>query len=205
MNNEELEFARKHNLQLDWFFDAKGSPMTTFVKDKMRQNEKLFAYNCAPCNQGHSLKSRKGHCIVCDTSDIAFYLRHYQSGYVYIAASLKAMRIKIGSTSNIKNREKDLNFEKGYGNFSDWTILCFIHTLEVGKHETALHNILSPYREPPIEYKKSKEYQKAQEIFRCSYQKAYEAFQTYFSLQAIHIHAVTLDFTKYKFPNLARP
>lgn len=205
MTNEESAFIERHNLSPDWMHNALGSPMTQELKAEMKELEKLFAYNAAPCNAGHTLKSRKGHCIVCDTSDIAFYLRHYKSGFVYIAASLTAKRVKIGSTNDIKNRESNLNSEKGYANFNDWRILCFIHTLNVGRHEVAIHSKLSAYQEPPIEYRKGATYQMATEIFRCSYKKAYDIFHSHFSEISENIKTHSKDFEKYKFPNLARP
>lgn len=205
MNDFETEFIAKHKLNPDYFFDAGGNQLFQELKNQMKANDKLFAFNTAPCtNGGHTLKSRQGHCIVCDTSDIAFYLRHYQEGFVYIAGSLSKKRIKIGATNNIEKREKYLNENKGYGNVNDWQILYYVKTLKMPHHEFALQNLLSKYNEPPINYMLGKELKTATEIYRCCYKKAYDTFLEYFSDNLKISKMLVSDFEKFKFPNLPR-
>lgn len=204
MNELELEFINEKKLEINHFFDAGGNPLTESIKDRMRSENKVFAFNTSPCtkNKSHTLKSRSGHCIICDTSNIHYTLLNFNEGFVYIAGSLLKKKIKIGATNNIEKREKYLNENKGYGNINDWKILYYVKTPLMGKNEFAIQNRLQRYNEPPIDYIKDKESKTATELFRCSYRKVYDSFNEHFENQINFSKQIEKDFDKYKFPNL---
>ena len=61
----------------------------------------------------------------------AYRERHYSPGYVYIAGSLSAEVMKIGTTLNIHRQQKRRrNLE--YGRISDWVLLYYVWVDEAG-------------------------------------------------------------------------
>lgn len=204
MNDFEFDFITEQKLNFNYFFDAKGLPLTQSLKDEMKLNDKIFAFNTAQCDNGHTLKSRSGHCIVCDTKNIHFTLLNYKEGYIYIAGSLSSKKIKIGATSNIEKREKYLNENKGYGNINDWKILYHVFTPKMGKHEIIIHNRLIKYNEAPIKYFRNNEFILAKEIYRCSYEKAYNIIKLHFKEFKVNYKRIEHNLEKYQFPNLPK-
>lgn len=204
MNEIELEFINDKKLDLNHFFDAKGNKLTEALKNEMREQNKIFAFNTAPCtkNNEHTLKSRNGHCIICNTSNIHYTLLNFNEGFVYIAGSISKKKIKIGATNNIEKREKYLNENKGYGNINDWKILYYVKSPYMGKNESAIKSKLRNYNEPPIDYVKDKEAKTATELYRCSYKKVYDSFIEHFGNKINFSKQIEKDFDKYKFPNL---
>ena len=99
MTKEVLEFIAEYKLNPQHFFNANGQILTTEIKDQMRSEEKIFAFNTSTCGNGHTIKSRSGHCIVCEPKNIHFTLIKFNEGFVYIAGSIKGSVIKIGSSN----------------------------------------------------------------------------------------------------------
>ena len=106
MTKEVLEFIAEYKLNPQHFFNANGQILTTEIKDQMRSEEKIFAFNTSTCGNGHTITSRSGHWIVCEPKNIHFTLINFNEGFVYIAGSIKGSVIKIGSSNNIEKREK---------------------------------------------------------------------------------------------------
>jgi len=204
MNKDVLEFIAEYKLNPQHFFDANGQTLTSDVRDQMRNEEKIFAFNTSACNKGHNIKSRSGHCIVCEPKNIHFTLINFNEGFVYIAASMKGSVIKIGSTNNIEKREKYLNEKKGYGNFNDWKILHYLKCPKMGYHEDNIQKILERFRERDIPYYIGTELKYSNEMFRISYQKAYSTFEEYFTGKNYQSKQIERDLSKYKFMNLPK-
>ena len=204
MNDFEKEFILEHKLKPEIFYNANGSSINAEQKFQMKIEEKIFAYNTEPCIYGHTLQTGSGRCIVCKTSYIHFTLVHYNEGFVYIAGSVSAKRIKIGSTNNIDKREKYLNENKGYGNINDWKILYYVKSPKMGENEWKIQSFLKKYNEESIPYYKEKELKYAKEIYRCSYSKVFEVFNEHFGNNNYPTKQLVSDFDKYKFPNLAK-
>jgi len=203
---EDKLFFRHHKIDESLLFDANGSEHTQEIEDSMKRQNKAFAFNTALCtNGGHTLKARSGHCIQCNTARIKFMLDHIACGAVYIAGSIAGQMIKIGFTENIESRRKKLNTTK-YGSQSDWEILYYATCINGGYTERLIQSALSRYA--VIEaYHHDGHTQKANELFKCSYQKAKEALVLVQSTNKIEFHDPTernLIIHKYAFRNLAR-
>lgn len=174
MNEETVRFIKEQKLQEELFFDAEGQPVSQLL-DKMKSLGKIFAYNTTPCKtHAHTLRSRAGHCIQCDTSKIAYMLRSVSYGTVYIAGSIKGQFIKIGTTSDKRIRASSLNRTK-YGNQDDWEILLSFSCWNSGEIEDRIQKSLSLYEATDIKYDRNTKTQLAYELFRCSYRKARES------------------------------
>src|SRR3546814_9788370 len=76
----------------DWSSDVCSSDLA--LRGAMEAEGKGFAYNTRRCNNGHTLKSRPGHCIQCRPVVIGFLKRHFAEGYVYIAVSVDRKRVE---------------------------------------------------------------------------------------------------------------
>lgn len=174
MTNEERSFILEQGLPIELFIDAEGRSVKLF-EEEMKEMGKAFAYNTTPCaKSGHTIRTRSGHCAQCDTSNIAFTLRHISFGLVYIAGSQKGQLIKIGTTSSKDARAETLNSTK-YGNQIDWEILFSFKCTNAGEVENEAHKILISFAVTDIKYLHDNHKQKSNELFRCSYTKAKDA------------------------------
>ncbi|MDM1550918.1 GIY-YIG nuclease family protein [Empedobacter falsenii] len=189
MDKETLLFFEIHKIELNDVVDAEGAPIYQ-IKDRMKANDKLFAYNTTPCEKGnHTIRDRSGHCIVCNTASIAFMKRSRQTGFVYIAGSIRKNYIKIGmTTTGINDRISRMN-SRNVGNTNDWVVLKTIKCNFANMVEFGIQSKLSKY---------SVDGENSSEIFRCSYNKANEIVEAYFEENQIikkeqKVHVVSLS------------
>lgn len=178
LTDEQLQFIKSQNLPLSNFFDASG----LLAEERIRAMTALeipFYYGGAICKEGHSLRAKRGHCIECDTSRIAFQLRNSASGYVYIAFSPSAKLIKIGySKLHPQDRGSFLRNE-AYGNIRDWDIKKVAHAQkDAGKKEFLIHSTLSKYQKPVIYEKNRGLFVECREIFECELDHAINVFNS---------------------------
>jgi len=139
-------------------------------KRKMEAEGRQFAIVREPCYRGHYIRSHAGHCMQCDTSRIAYVLRHYQKAYVYIAGSRRLRLLKIGWSETPFDRAEHLN-AIGYGDIYDWELLYYGRYREAGEVELSAHSRLS-WHMTPRGWLREGVPQDAREIFKCSYTKA---------------------------------
>lgn len=207
MTDTERAFIFGQGIQEALLYDAKGQAMSSSLESKMKSLGKVFAYNSTPCQSfGHTIRTRSGHCIQCDTAKIAFILRAVSFGCIYIAGSQKGNWMKVGVTSSKEVREESINREK-YGNLDDWEVLFSGKCLNVGTVENNVHQILRGYAEV-VRYIHDNHDQKTKELFRCGYNKAKNALD-----QVLQEGGVTLinELEKksrlhmYDFRNLKKP
>lgn len=171
MTSDEKNFIVQQGLPDELLMDAKGQSVKQIV-ETMKSNGKVFAYNTTPCDQfGHTIRTRAGHCVMCDTARIAFILRQVSFGTVYIAGSINRQLIKIGTTSSKLIRAESLNRTK-YGSQDDWEILFSFRCLNSGTIEFETQKVLKPYMAANINYLHEGRSQKSNELFRCSYKRA---------------------------------
>ena len=178
LSKHQQDFLKKHRIPLDILIDAQGGPMSTELKQRMINEEKHLAYNTRSCsaNSSHNFKTNAGHCPQCNTAVIAFSLREYLTGFIYLAGSKKGELIKIGLTNEIAGRIKTLNSaESKYGGYEDWEILFHVKADSAGKVERMIQEKLKKY-EDSRQYEKSGNLQSAKELFRCSFKTAKSAF-----------------------------
>jgi hypothetical protein len=174
----QLAFLEKHNITEDRLLNAEGSAMTEEVVQKMKDGELILAYNTSACaaNKNHPFKTSEGNCPQCSSANLQSALKEFESGYVYIIGSVKAGLVKIGSTTEIVKRVKSLNSASSkFANCDDWEMLFYAKTKKIGMVVREIQEKLSNYLDTR-QYNKSEKSPKANELFRCSFNKAKQAF-----------------------------
>ena len=176
MNKDLEDFIQHHKIDLADIIDADGLSISV-IRNKMKENDILFAYNTTPCNNGgHTIRDRQSHCIVCNTVNIAFMKRTKATGFIYIAGSIFKNYIKIGmTTEDVNKRIIKLN-SRGVGKTYDWVVIKAIKCDYANKVELGIHKELEKYKVKSdlYDYK-----QESSEIFRCKYEKANEILEKY--------------------------
>jgi len=171
---EELQFLRKHRFSEDEVHDGRFQTKTGREMAAKAAGKILVLSNTKCRAMGHRLRTRAGHCIQCNPTNIAFTARESSRGNVYIAGSLSGRVIKIGAAKDIAQRERQLRAER-YGGFADWSILLHLEVDNVGKIERDISSRISGNR-VFNDYVKDGREQLAIEIIRCSFSDAFRAF-----------------------------
>ncbi|WP_442590280.1 GIY-YIG nuclease family protein [Pedobacter sp. AW31-3R] len=182
LTKEQESFIKKHKISDDLLIDAQGEEMSAEFIQHMSDTNKVIAYNTLPDseNDDHSLnfKTIGGHCPQRDPSKIALALRENKPGYIYLGGSIKGGLIKVGSTSDSKDRIKNLNLHKSkLAGFEDWEILYEARTENLGKLERILNQKLSEYK-ATYEPEKIGKVQNGSELYRCAYAKVKDLINT---------------------------
>jgi hypothetical protein len=174
ITSDNHRFINEHGIGEEELFDATGLSRQEYHQLMVEQN-KIIAYGVEPCAKGHSLRTRSGHCVHCDSARLAFIRRHSADGQVYVAGSLLGEVIKIGSTSGKATRQESLNRTK-YGGYDDWEILCTLSCSNSGEIEIQIGQILSKYK-ASRKYAHDGKDQSTYELFTCSYTTAIAALK----------------------------
>src|SRR5260370_31670747 len=170
LTDDQARLLRSHQIPERAIFDASGMSRRRYQRE-MEIEEKLFAIGVTPCKRGkHTIRTRNGHCIQCNTANIAFIKRHYQNAYVYIAGSRRERGIKIGCSEAPWKREALIN-QRGYGGISDWRLLFYAKFPNAGKIEFYAHNRLSEFASYRTYFRENVQVE-CREIFSCGYSKA---------------------------------
>jgi hypothetical protein len=169
----ELSFLSSISLGPDDVFDGRGMPQWRWRQLAKEQGKALALGR--PCqNGGHRLRTRGGHCVQCDPKKLAYQDRFTAEQYVYVAGSLSAKLIKIGTCVNRRQRERQLRAE-GYGGVGDWQLLYSMKVRNAGEVEHQTRTKLADYFVPPRSYWKDDVEQYAIELLRCSFSRARRA------------------------------
>jgi hypothetical protein len=173
LTSEQRAFLAAHAIPLSAVFDASGMRRPDY-QATMKGLGKSFAFGVTPCNRAmHTLRTRAGHCIQCDTSKIAYMLRYDATAFIYIAGSANGQLIKVGSSGDVHERRGILNGFR-YGGQSDWQMLAFANCPSAGRVEFAVHAELSPFQVPGRYTQGGKE-RSCYELFRCDFADARDA------------------------------
>jgi hypothetical protein len=177
MNLTEVEKAvlERHGLTEDHILDA----VAMMVKDAKAQAKEhdLPLMLGTPCGRhGNRLRTRHGHCCLCNPAALTYLRRYHKSGWIYVAYSnsltaascdASCAVYKVGGTAiSPPEREKSLN-NQVYGGVVDWRILMAVPTPEYGRLESLIHAQLMKFQYPVAYFKEGME-QWSKEIFRCS-------------------------------------
>lgn len=195
----EKEFLKSHNVQPEQVFNAKGITKSEY-RIQMKKNGQIVAFNTTPCNMaGHKLRTRSGHCVMCNSAPLGFQKRNDLPGYVYVAGSKSGQMIKIGFSNNYGNREYLLNIQK-YGGFNDWKIILVLYSENGGELELQIQSKLKKYS-TSREYFHDNHYQKGTELFCCSILKVIEVIK---KLDLSFEVVVEKKHSEYRFRNLTK-
>lgn len=163
---DQMRFLQAQSIPLSRVFDASGMPRTTYQL-LMRELEMFIAVGVSPCRKaGHTIRTSAGHCAECNTAALAFLRRHYESGVVYVAVSVRIGLVKIGTTLSTQARIKTLN-GFGYGGATDWKIHFQQSCDRAGRVEFLAQNTLAKYRTYRT-YVKTGNTVNCQELFSCN-------------------------------------
>jgi len=171
-------FFRRHKISLSLVFDASGLSKAQRLS-QMEQLDKKFYYGGPPCSAaGHTLRSKSGFCIECDTSKIAFQLRSSQSGYVYIAYSDRGQCAKIGITSVGPKERVAFLASSGYANCADWRLIEseYLHS-NAGAKEFEIHSLLERFQRGVVYEKQDGVKVECREVFFCELAQALSVYQ----------------------------
>ena len=172
LNIEEISFLKQQGLSEGDVLDARSMSVAERKTKAKELGKKLIMKS--PCGKGgHRLHTRHGHCVQCDTSKLAFVGRYSQKLYVYIAGSLEKSWIKVGTASDIEQRERSLQ-TSGYAGANDWEMLLYFKTENAGSVEHKIQSLLDKYASSQRYMKQGQEVE-VLEVFQCSFNKAYEA------------------------------
>lgn len=177
LSEAQIQFLVEQGISLSQVFDGSGLR----AKDRVAKMDALgtpFYYGGAACQAaGHTLRTKPGHCIQCDTSKIAYQLRHSASGHVYIAYSASRQFAKVGYSQAHPNDRITFLRRECYGTASDWelkdTVLLDRHA---GQREFAIHALLERHRKPVVYEKYPGVFVECREIFSCPQHVAMAAF-----------------------------
>ncbi len=203
LTKSQIQFLKEQGIGLNQTFDAKGLTKAEY-RAKMKPDGKIIAFNVSPCQkEGHTLRTRSGHCAQCNTAHLGFQKRNDDAGFVYIAGTKEGKLIKVGFTSGVEIRSESLNRTK-YGGFSDWEILFAISCVNAGELENKIKKELGKYSVSKI-YEHDSKKQKTDEIYRCSYSKSKEKLKEIIKNEKFNANIkVEKIGNSYQFPNLAR-
>src|SRR6266545_1528099 len=109
LSADEVSFLARHGYSKEDVYDGRYQSKEGRAAAAKKEGKHLvFAGvigrgNCR--RMGHRLRTRAGHCIQCNPTNIAFQRREDTPGYVYIAGSLSGRVIKIGTAGGLNQRE----------------------------------------------------------------------------------------------------
>lgn len=173
LTQDQLRFLTSQRIPTSMLFDATGMRKRDYAL-AMAEIGAYFAFGVTACGAGgHQLRTKAGHCIQCDTSKIAFALRHSTEGSVYVAYSKTARLVKVGVAGDLADRLNKLR-EYQYGGASDWALLCSAFVPEAGRLEFAVQDRLAQHRVPGT-YTRAGRIQGCYELFACETSEAVDA------------------------------
>lgn len=173
ISKSQRAFLERMDIPLVKLFDATGM-RTDAYKEEMSALGMLVAIGVSPCaKEGHTMRTRKGHCAECRPEGLAYLRRYDAPGEVYVAKSSQLKIVKVGSATNAIERLGNLNSYR-YGGASDWKVEFFEVSQTAGRVEFAAHRLLSPHMVAGTYFKDGRNIE-CREIFNCSVAVAIKA------------------------------
>lgn len=170
LTKPQRDFLIKHGISVNQVFDATRYKQKTY-RDLMKEGGFIVAAGVTNCNQGHdSLRTRSGHCVMCNPASLSFQKRHKSVGDLYIMFSPSKKLIKVGVADSAHERVISLN-KQAYGEIKDWEIAHVVRVTNAGYAEEIIHGRLFLHNEERY-FLKNGEMVLAKEIFSCSVKDA---------------------------------
>lgn len=168
LTQEQIAFLKLQHISLSLVLDASGLSS----KDRitvMEQDGKIFYFGGALCKKaGHSLRTKSGHCIQCDTSKIAFQLRSSAKGFVYLAFSPSTKLVKVGYSKYHPQERAEMLRNEAYGNIRDWDVKRVVKfDKDAGRVEFFVHARFEAYIKPIVYKRLNGQVTECREIFSC--------------------------------------
>lgn len=203
LTSDQLRFLKEQKIELKYVFNADGLSKSDY-REIMQELNMIIAYNVTPCQkEGHTLRTRSGHCCQCKTARIGFQKRYDSEGIVYIAGSLIGNVVKIGFTKAVAIRSESLNRTK-YAGLDDWKILFAINSKLAGKIETRANSLLRNYSFA-LDYNHDGNWHESYETYHAAYSKAKSFVEEAYKLEKANVEIELNSLTKaYEFRNLRK-
>ena len=203
LTSEQIRFLKEQDIHPKYVFNAEGLSKSEY-RVIMKELNKLVAYNVSACQkEGHTLRTRSGHCCQCNTKTIAFQKRNDSAGIVYIAGSLTGEVVKIGFSKAVEIRAVSLNRSK-YAGFNDWKIIYALKSKDAGRIETKSNSLLREYSYS-LDYEHDGHWQDSHETYHCAYSKAKEFVEKAYREEKYKIEIERNSPTnEYEFSNLKK-
>ena len=161
----QSNFIYRHGIDVAKVFDATGLSKTEYG-ELMKEGGYVLAVGVTRCRKGnHSLRTRAGHCAICNPASIAFQSRQEISGDLYVLYSSSKRLVKVGVAGDAEERVVSAN-KQSYGNVDDWKL----------KFTVKVNNAGAKFKKPR-QFIKDGQYVLAQEIFSCSIKHAIAAIK----------------------------
>lgn len=145
LTKNEFEFLQRVGIPVTSVFDASNLQRSTYGP-RMKASGAVVASGVTPCKaEGHRLRDSRGHCVMCNPACLAHAKRHQVEGYVYVAFSASAGLVKVGYTSNLADRIRQMKLHK-MASATDWTICESIFCKNAGRVESQVHRVLAKFR-----------------------------------------------------------
>ena len=203
LTSDQIRFLKEQKIHPKYVFDAEGLSKSEY-RVIMKELNKLVAYNVTPCQkEGHTLRTRSGHCCQCNTATLGFQKRNDSGGIVYIAGTLTGELVKIGFSKAVEVRAESLNRTK-YAGFNDWKVLYALKSKNAGRIETKANSLLHEYAFS-VDYEHDGHWQDSYETYHCAYSKAKEFVEKAYQSENYEIEIERNSPTeKYEFRNLKK-
>jgi hypothetical protein len=166
LTKEQSEFIQKQGISLSQIFDATGLKKSQYQM-QMDDLGMQVAIGVTPCQAaGHTMRSKAGHCVQCNTHHLAFQRRYMENGIVYIANSKELGLVKVGTSQNLESRIKNLR-SYAYGGAKDWEVVYSVFISNAARFELdvqqalATSNVVRPYTKDGFRVD-------CQELFSCT-------------------------------------
>lgn len=177
LSPEQIHFLFSQGIPISKVFNAENLQKSEY-KRIMDEDDMLVAYNVTPCKaEGHTLRTKYGHCLQCNTQSIAFISRFSQEGTVYLAYSYNLDLCKIGTCKDIENRTQTLN-SHGYGGANDWDVIDSLFTQDAARVEFNIQSKAQVFKHEAVYIRTGKTI-KCQEIYKCHLEVLREIFLKY--------------------------
>ena len=170
LTKSQKEFIEHHGIDEEQVFDASRYKQSTY-RSIMKDEGFIVAFGVTKCSQGHdSLRTRSGHCVMCNPASLSFQKRHKSEGDLYVMLSPKTKLVKVGVAESAKERLISLN-KQAYGDIKDWKLVHVVRVTNAGYAEEVIHGRLQFHAVERYFYKGG-EMVLSKEIFSCSAQDA---------------------------------
>ena len=175
LTKTQIKFLDQHNISINQVFDATGLSKVKY-NELMKEGGFIVASGVSRCKKGnHSLKTRSGHCVICNPANLAFQMRHEISGDLYVLYSSSKRLVKVGVAGDADERVISAN-KQSYGDINDWKLKFSVRVVNAGRGEKIIHDALAAYKKQRY-FIKDGIWVLAQEIFSCSAKHAIEVIK----------------------------
>jgi|LakMenEpi03Aug12_release.lakeMendotaPanAssembly.Ray.scaffolds.fasta_scaffold575804_2 hypothetical protein len=174
LNELEKQFLKEKNLKAAHVFDATKILSAKEWKSQIKKTECEVAFCATSCTKDtdHRLKTKAGHCALCNPRNLYHQRSYRKPGDIYVVYSKELGFCKIGRSEDVGSglqRVTKLNRD-AYGNAKDWLLKYYAHVPSAlcGWAENEILNLLSSYKVHDLHYQRGSKFETAREIVNCA-------------------------------------